>query len=205
MKIRAWAGLKTRPYVFVALLVLGPASLAAQYGTTNGEWRTWGGDLGATRYAPLDQINAANFNTLQIAWRFRTESLGARPDFNLQTTPLFVSGVLYATAGEHRNAVALDAGTGELLWMHRLEEGTRAQRSSRRLSGRGVGYWTDGKGDERVFYVTIGYQLVGLNAKTGKPLKDFGVNGVIDLKKDIDQDLDPVEGEIAWNGEIGRA
>ena len=60
-----------------------------------------------------------------------------------------IDGVLYATAGEHRNAVALNAATGEMLWMHRLEEGPRAQRSARRLSGRGVGYWTDGKGDER--------------------------------------------------------
>ena len=175
-------------------------ALAAQYGTTNGEWRTWGGDLGVTRYAPLDQINAANFNTLQVAWRFKTDNLGARPDFNMQTTPLMVGGVLYATAGEHRNAVALDAATGELLWMHRLEEGQRALRSARRLSGRGVGYWTDGKGDERVFYVTIGYQLVGLNAKNGVPLKDFGVNGVVDLKKDNDQEIDPIEGEVAWNG-----
>jgi quinoprotein glucose dehydrogenase len=177
-----------------------PVTIAAQLGTTNGEWRTWGGDLGVTRYAPLDQINAANFNSLQVAWRFKTDSLGSRPDFNMQTTPLMVNGRLYATAGEHRNAVALDGKTGELLWMHRLEEGQRALRSARRLSGRGVGYWTDGKGDERVFYVTIGYQLVGLNAKDGVPLKDFGVNGVIDLKKDNDQDIDPIEGEVAWNG-----
>ena len=199
MKTMSRAGLKSRPYVLIALLSLS-AAVGAQYGAPNGEWRTWGGDLGATRYAPLDQINGSNFNALQIAWRFRTDNLGTRPDFNLQTTPLFINGVLYATAGEHRNAVALDAATGELLWMHRLEEGDRARRSARRLSGRGVGYWTDGRGDERIYYVTIGYQLVGLNAKTGRPLKDFGVDGVIDLKKDIDQDLDPVEGEIAWNG-----
>ena len=191
---------KSRLYVLASLLALLPATLAAQYGAIGGEWRTWAGDLGATRYAPLDQITAANFKTLQVAWRFGTDNLGTRPDFNLQTTPLMINGVLYATAGEHRNAVALDAATGELLWMHRLEEGARAQRSSRQLSGRGVGYWTDGKTDERVFYVTIGYQLVGLDAKTGKPLKDFGVNGVVDLKKDADQELDPVEGEIAWNG-----
>ena len=111
-----------------------------------------------------------------------------------------INGVLYATAGEHRNAVAINAATGELLWMHRLEEGRRAEASVRRLSGRGVGYWTDGKADERIFYVTIGYQLVGLDAKTGHPLKDFGTNGVVDLKKDADQELDPVTGEIAWNG-----
>jgi quinoprotein glucose dehydrogenase len=187
----------TVPFTLVCCLSV---AVSAQRGTTNGEWRTWGGDLGVTRYAPLDQINADNFRKLQIAWRFRTDNLGKRPDFNLQTTPLMVNGVLYATVGEHRNAVAINAATGELLWMHRLEEGRRADLSSRRLSGRGVGYWTDGKGDERVYYVTIGYQLVGLDAKTGAPLADFGERGVVDLKKEADQDLDPVNGEIAWNG-----
>lgn len=183
----------------LALLLLS-ATLGAQHGATAGEWRTWGGDLGVTRYAPLDQVNAANFKDLEVAWRFRTENLGSRPDFNLQTTPLMIDGVLYATAGEHRDAVALNAATGELLWMHRLEEGRRAEVSSRRLSGRGVGYWTDGKGDERVYYVTIGYQLVGLDARTGRPLKDFGVDGIVDLRRDADQPLDLVEADIAWNG-----
>ena len=184
----------------MALGLLVPAALGAQHGAAGGEWRTWGGDLGATRYAPLDQITGANFSTLEVAWRFKTENLGSRPDFNLQTTPLMINGVLYATAGEHRNAVAINAATGEMLWMHRLEEGRRAQLSARRLSGRGVGYWTDGKGDERIFYVTSGYQLVGLDARTGVPLADFGVKGVVDLKKDADQELDPVDGEIGWNG-----
>ena len=107
-------------------------------------------------------IDASNFSKLEVAWRFKTENLGRIPDFNLQATPLMVNGILYFTAGAHRNAVAVDAATGELLWMHRFDEGRRAQVASRRLSGRGVGYWTDGKGDERIFYVTIGYQLVGL-------------------------------------------
>jgi quinoprotein glucose dehydrogenase len=184
----------------LALCAWSWASVEAQRGTINGEWRAWGGDLGVTRYAPLDQITASNFNQLQIAWRFKTDNLGKRPDFNLQATPLMIGGVLYATAGEHRNAVAINGATGELLWMHRLEEGRRADASVRRLSGRGVGYWTDGKDDHRIFYVTIGYQLVGLDARTGQPLKEFGVNGVVDLKQDADQELDPVTGEIAWNG-----
>ena len=166
----------------------------------NGEWRSWAGDLGATRYAPLDQINAANFSSLEVAWRFKTDNLGPRPDFNLQASPLMVNGRLYFTAGSRRAAVAVDAATGELLWVHRIEEGARADNASRRLSGRGVGYWTDGKGDERIFYVSIGYQLVGLDAKTGLPLKDFGVNGVVDLKKDNDQQLDLVESDVGWNG-----
>ncbi len=180
-------------------LVAGP-SLVAQQGAKNGEWRSWAGDTGSTRYSPLDQINAANFSTLEVAWRFKTDILGPRPDFNLQATPLMINGVLYFTAGEHRDAVAVSAATGELLWMHRLEEGRRAQTSSRRMSGRGVGYWTDGRGDERIFYVTSGYQLVGLNAKNGVPLTDFGANGIIDLRKDNDQTLDVETADIGWNG-----
>ncbi len=146
--------------VLVVLLCVD-VTLSGQQGAKNGEWRTWGGDLASTRYAPLDQINAGNFNKLEVAWRFKTENLGKIPDFNMQSTPLMVNGVLYFTAGAHRDAVAVDAASGEMLWMHRLEETKRADASSRRLSGRGVGYWTDGSGDERIFYVTIGYQLVG--------------------------------------------
>jgi quinoprotein glucose dehydrogenase len=189
-------------------LVLASAAvgLSAQHGARNGEWRAWAGDTGATRYAPLDQIDARNFSTLEIAWRFKTDNLGPRPDFNLQTTPLMVNGVLYFTAGSHRNAVAVDAATGEMLWMHRLEEGRRAEVSSRRMSGRGVGYWTDGRGDERVFYASSGYQLVGLDAKTGRPIAGFGQNGIVDLRKDNDQELDVENADISWNGApiVGR-
>ena len=182
------------------LLAWATVTLSGQSGAKNGEWRAWGGDLGVTRYAPLDQINAGNFSKLEVAWRFKTENLGRNPDFNLQATPLMINGVLYFTAGSARNAVAVDAATGQLLWMHRLDEGRRAEASSRRLSGRGVGYWTDGKGDERIFYVSIGYQLVGLNAKTGRPLPDFGKDGVVDLKLENDQQLDLVTADIGWNG-----
>ena len=113
-----------------------------------------------THYSPLDQINATNFSKLEVAWRFKPTSLGDRPDFNMQATPLMINGMLYLTAGSSRNVVALDATTGEMLWMYRIDEGKRADASVRKLSGRGVGYWTDGKGDERIYFVTIGYQLV---------------------------------------------
>ena len=75
------------------------ASVSGQTGTKSGEWRTYGGDLGSTRYVPHDQINAQNFGKLQVAWRFKTDVFGIRPDFNLQTTPLMINGVLYATVG----------------------------------------------------------------------------------------------------------
>ena len=88
--------------------------LAAQSGAAIGEWRTYGGDLGNTRYSPLDQINAANFKTLEVAWRFKTDNLGPAPEFNLQSTPLVIRNVLYTTAGSRRAVVAMDAATGEL-------------------------------------------------------------------------------------------
>ena len=183
----------------VAFLVWTMPLLHGQTGATNGEWRTYGGDLASTRYAPLDQIHAGNFGKLQVAWRFKTDVFGIRPDFNLQTTPLMIGGVLYATVGARRDAVAIDAATGELLWMYRIDEGKRAAAAPRLLSGRGVAYWTDGRGDERIFMVTPGYQLVALDAKNGAPIRTFGQNGILDLKQNNDQVLDPITGEIGLN------
>jgi quinoprotein glucose dehydrogenase len=166
-----------------------------QTGTKNGEWRTYGGDLGSTRYAPLDQINAKNFSELEVAWRFKTESLGPRPEFQYEGTPLFVHGTLFVTAGTRRAVVALDAKSGEMLWMHSENEGKRGESAPRQLSGHGVAYWTDGK-EERVLYVTPGYRLVALDAKTGVPVPSFGKNGIVDLKLDDDQEIDLITGEV---------
>ena len=186
------------PLVVALCLVGVPAS--AQTGAAGGEWRTYGGDLGSTRYSPLDQINAENFKDLEMVWRFNTANLGPNPDYNYQATPLMVDGVLYTTAGSRRNVVALDAATGEMLWVYRLDEGERGANAIRRMSGRGVAYWTDGQGDDRIFLVTIGYQLVALHAATGRPVADFGANGIVDLKENNDQFIDPLSGEIGWNG-----
>src|ERR1700677_381125 len=104
--------------VLTIFLLLAPVSLSAQAGTASGEWPTYGGDLGNTRYSPLDQINAENFSKLEVAWRFKTDSLGPRPEYQFESTPLMVNGVLYSTAGARRDVVALDAATGEELWVH---------------------------------------------------------------------------------------
>ena len=88
---------------------------ANQPATTSGAWPTYGGDLGNTRYSPLDEIDATNFNDLEVAWRFKTDNLGSGPEFKLEGTPLVANGVLYATGGTRRSVVALDAETGELL------------------------------------------------------------------------------------------
>ena len=117
--------LTAAPVILLLLWATLPAR--GQSGAAGGEWRTYGGDLASTRYSPLDQINAGNFNKLEVAWRFRTDSLGPRPRINLQVTPLMANGMMYLTAGTRRAVVALDAATGEMLWMHSLNEGTRGR------------------------------------------------------------------------------
>jgi quinoprotein glucose dehydrogenase len=180
------------------VVIAGAASAAVvrgQTGAVNGEWRSYGGDSGHTRYAPLSQIDATNFSTLTVAWRFKTDHLGPRPEFNFQSTPLMANGVLYTTAGTRRAVAALDPETGEELWIHSEHEGPRGAVAPRRLSGRGLAYWTDGK-EERILYVTPGYRLVALNAKTGMRVPTFGDDGIVDLKQHIDQEIDPMSGEI---------
>ena len=160
-----------------------------------GEWRTYGSDLASTRYSALDQINASNFDKLEVAWRFKTDALGPRQEFNLQSTPLVANGVMYAAAGTRRAVVALNPTTGEMLWMHSLNEGPRGESAPRQLSGRGLAYWTDGR-EERILYVTPGYQMVALNAKTGARIPGFGKDGIVDLKLEDDQVMDLVKGEV---------
>jgi quinoprotein glucose dehydrogenase len=167
--------------------------------TKSGEWRSYGADLANTRYSPLDQIDATNFGKLELAWRFKTDSLGPRPEFKLEGTPLMAGGRLFATAGTRRAVVALDPETGELLWMHSELEGARGEASPRKLSGRGLAYWTDGT-NERIVYVTIGFRLVELDAKTGARISTFGKDGLVDLKEPAvigtGEPIDPVKGEI---------
>src|ERR1700693_2456108 len=94
------------------------ASIGWSQSAKDTEWPTYGADLRNTHYRPLDQIDASNFGKLEIAWRFKTDNLGSRPEFKLEGTPLMVNGVIYATGGNRRSVAALDATTGELLWVH---------------------------------------------------------------------------------------
>jgi quinoprotein glucose dehydrogenase len=169
-------------------------------GTKNGDWTHYTADIRGSKYMPLDQITAANFNKLEVAWRFKTDNLGTRPEFKLEGTPLAIRGALYTTAGTRRSVIALDGRTGELIWSHSYREGNRAAIAPRQLSGRGVSYWTDGKGDERILYVTTGYRLIALNAKNGQMIPSFGEGGVVDLKKGAvfgkGQQIDLETGEI---------
>src|SRR5580704_2866299 len=172
-----WASM---PLVAALCASMAPQA-AGQSRAKSDEWPSYNADLAGTRYRPLDQINASNFGKLEVAWRFKTDSIGNRPEFKLEGTPLMVGSTVYATAGSRRAAIALDAATGELLWVHGEREGERGAASVRQLSGRGLAYWSDGK-DERIFYTTPGFRLICLNAKTGQFCPTFAKGGILDLK-----------------------
>ena len=177
-----------------AIVSLPPIPAAAQRGAPDGEWRYYGGDPGSTRYAPLDQIDAGNVASLEVAWRWTAANYGPAPEFNYRTTPLMVDGVLYATAGYRRTVVAIDPATGETLWTYRLDEGDRS--APRRNSGRGVAYWESPETGPRIFVVSPGFHLIALEPGTGRPVDDFGNGGVIDLRLGLGRDLDLVRAPI---------
>jgi quinoprotein glucose dehydrogenase len=164
------------------------------------EWTTYGGNLASQRYSALDQINADNFKDLEIAWRLPTDFLGPRPDTLYSTTPLYVNGTVYASAGTRRAVVALDPASGEVRWMHSEQEGVRGDAGARGGAGRGVSYWSNADGsDQRIIYVTPGYRMLALDAKTGIPVSSFGNNGVVDLKQNFDQEVPENGGNIGLN------
>jgi glucose dehydrogenase len=158
-------------------------------GNVPGEWRVWGGDAWSTRYSPLDQIDASNFDRLEMAWQWNAGTFG--PDEYYRTTPLYANGRLFTVATTRRSTMAIDPETGETLWMWRLEEGIRWQKAPRQFAGRGLAYWTDG-GAERVIVVTPGYHLASLDARTGLPDPKFGRNGIVDLQDGLGFPLVPL-------------
>jgi quinoprotein glucose dehydrogenase len=158
-------------------------------GNKPGEWRYWAADAWSSRYSPLDQINAANFGSLKMAWQWNASAFGA--DEYYRTTPLYANGRLFTVATTRRIAAAIDPENGETLWMWRMDEGIRWQKAPRQFAGRGLAYWTDGK-DERVIVVTPGYHMAVLDARTGLPDPKFGKNGVVDLMDGLGFPLVPL-------------
>jgi quinoprotein glucose dehydrogenase len=184
-----------------ALALLWLALLAAvpgfgQSGAAGGEWRYWGGDAGSTRYSPLDQITRDNVRALEVVWRWRAANFGPEPETYYRATPLYADGLLYTVAGERRAVAAIDPATGETIWTWRMDEGLRWEKAPRRFSGRGLAYWSDGRGG-RVIVVTPGYFMVALDARTGREVPGFGTGGVVDLMRGLGYPLVP------WAGDPG--
>ena len=177
----------------VCALLLAAAPALAQYGATDGEWRSYGGDLGSTKYSPLAQIDADNFDELQIAWRWQSadgsldlDTIRERvPRVQLrmfQATPLMVDGVLYLSTAMHQVA-AVDAATGATLWVHDPQVYYGGS-PTHFYNSRGVAYWEDGD-DARIFFGTHEAYLLALDARTGQPVATFGDGGRVDLMEGI--------------------
>jgi glucose dehydrogenase len=157
-------------------------------------WRHFGGELSANRFAPLDDINADNVGDLGIAWRWSGANFGPVPEIRNVSMPIMHDGKIFLGAGATRNVVAIDAETGQTLWMWRPQEGERYAQAARKDSGKGVSFYRAEDGRRRVITVTPGYHLVSLNADTGLPDPAFGAGGWVDLTKGLrrapDRELD---------------
>ena len=171
-------------------------------GNAPGEWRYWAGDAWSTRYSALDQINAANFNSLQVAWQWNASALG--PDEYYRTTPLYANGRILTVATTRRYAFAIDPANGKTLWTWKLDEGIRWQKAPRQFAGRGLAYWTDGSA-ERAIVITPGYHLASLDARTGVPDSKFGKNGVVDLQEGLGYEIVPLAVDDSGPLEISEA
>ena len=181
--------------VMLAVVSMSTGVALGQYGAANGEWRSYGGDQGGTKYSPLAEIDASNFQDLEIAWRWQSadgaldlDSLREREPrtsiTGLQVTPLMVNGRLYLSTAMYQTA-AIDAGTGETIWVYDPEV-YLGGRPTHGYGSRGVAYWADDESDdERIFWGTSEGYLLAVDAKTGQPVLSFGDNGRVDLTAGI--------------------
>ena len=195
----------------LGLLAVRTLPLSAQdWANPYGEWRYWGADLASTRYSPVDQINADNFEDLEVAWVWRGDNFGPNPDFIQRNTPIYADGILYTLAGQRRTLIAVDPATGETLWTYREPNTTRWEDSPRQNYGRGVAYAEiDGRGV--LYLVTPAFFLHAIDAKTGQPIEGFGgqipidgfpETGAVDMLAtlghpyDVETGIDPRVGQI---------
>ncbi len=194
-------------------VIAADRAIVAQDGDDRiGEWRYIGGDARHTRYSPLDQIDATNFQKLQVAWVWRGDNFGPSVDYLFRSTPIYVGGRLYTVAGQRRTVVAIDPATGETLWTYREPHTTRYARGMRNNYGKGVAYGeVDGRGV--IFYTSPAFFLHAMDAKTGEHLANWGTpvpipgfppSGVIDMLAHVVSDWAPwTESGLRYDPEKG--
>jgi quinoprotein glucose dehydrogenase len=151
------------------------------------QWEHYGGDAGAGRYAPLDQIDKSNVSKLKVAWVHNCGDASERPQTTIETTPIVVDGVLYLLTPMLK-VRALDAATGAVKWEFDPLAGT----SSRRSAGisRGVCYWQSEDGEHKRIFSPVRNILYSIDAKTGKLDPEFGEGGHIDLSENFDHEME---------------
>tara|TARA_Y100000588_G_scaffold382112_1_gene468969 strand:+ start:456 stop:1121 length:666 start_codon:yes stop_codon:yes gene_type:complete len=184
-------------WLIVTLLFLAAPASAQD----DGGWTHWGADASSSRYAPFDQINAENFEDLEVAWVWRGDNFGPRVYDNMRGTPIYAGGKLLGVAGERRTVVAIDPATGETLWTFREPPTKRWEDSMRKSYGKGVAY-EEVNGEGRVYVVTPGFFMHVLDSDTGIPIESFGDGGTIDLLGDLGYPHHPTNGLDPQTGYI---
>ncbi len=153
--------------------------------TSDGEWPNYGRDGGGQRFSPLTEINPGNVKALHIAWTYRTGDAytpkSSRPT-SFEATPLYVDGVLFLSTPLGRT-LALNPTTGQALWSYDSHIDKDAGWGD--YANRGVSTWKGPSSSRRVYMATIDARLIALDAKTGKPCKDFGDNGTVNLRQGL--------------------
>jgi len=181
-------------FCVAALILIGMPSFADVKGQP-GDWVYYGHDLSSSKYSPLDQINAGNFKNLQIAWRWKSietkisSTNRAVLPSQFKPTPLVVNGVMYLPTSVNQ-IVALDPGTGELLWEHDPEAYKAGRPANVGFQHRGISYWTDGT-EERILVASQDRKLWALDAKTGLPCKDFNDGVPVNLENTLGREINP--------------
>ncbi len=149
-------------------------------------WPHYGGSAEMIRYSSLDQIDTQNVAQLKLAWTYSSGDVDSAAHSQIQCNPIVVEGVLYGVSPQMK-LFALDAATGTQKWI--FDPNDPSSGGPRQGTGnvRGISYWTDGKGDQRLFY-TANSLTYAIHARNGKPLRSFGQGGFIDLHDDLDRE-----------------
>jgi quinoprotein glucose dehydrogenase len=176
--------------IALALLAGGPAHSDAPDGRR--DWPAYGRDAGATRYAPLTQIDRASVTRLQVAWTYRTgeanDQSPMRRKAAFEATPLLVDDTLYLSTPFSR-VIALDPARGTERWVS--DPGIDRSRSYSEVTSRGVSAWLDPVATSgapcrrRIFSATLDARLIALDGVSGAPCRDFGQGGQVDLTRDV--------------------
>jgi len=182
-------------FLLVAPIVAG----AQERKNPDGEWRYQSADAWGTRYSSADEIDASNFEDVEVAWVWHADNYGPALEDQFKATPQYINGTLYTVAGHRRTVVAIDPQTGETLWTYREPNTTRWERSMRQNYGKGVAYGElNGRGV--IYYISPAFFLHALDAETGRHIEGWGTHvdlpgfpesGVIDMLPDLIADWEP--------------
>jgi quinoprotein glucose dehydrogenase len=161
-------------------LSLSPCA-SAQAGKAGGAenhttWHNYGGSSDGSQYSALHQIDRSNVKKLQIAWTYRTGD-----DRKYAFNPLVIDGTMYVLA-KNNAIVALDAATGKEIWTHPTDPNTTL------ITNRGIDYWENADRSDRRLIFSISNGLQELDAGTGRSIRQFGTNGIVDLRDGLGRD-----------------